>query len=125
MGLIDLAPLLLLSMLAAPPASPHAEAKDGASSRLEIRMPVRIARVGADLRAVVRVANHADNRLLRVTLDSDLFFRSTEIELEGADAIRNHLLTWKDLPLGDYVVEATLLGSAGQRARAAVPLAVK
>ena len=68
------------------------------------------------LRSVIRVTPSADNRVLRVTIDSEDYYRSSEIQLDGASAPMSHFIDWKQMPAGTYELTATLIGSGGTRA---------
>lgn len=67
----------------------------------------------------VHVEPDAGNRALEVTADSGDYYRSSRIQLDGADAPRMISFEMRDLPSGDYEVRGTLLNSAGH-ARSAV-----
>jgi hypothetical protein len=67
------------------------------------------------VQAFVRVPRHPDNRLLRVTLDSGAFYRSSDLPLEGANAPTTHWVRWPSLPPGNYVVLLELVRVDGTR----------
>jgi hypothetical protein len=69
----------------------------------------------ATVQAFVRVARHAENRLLRVTLDSGSFYRSSDLPLQGAEAPTMHWVRWPSLPPGNYVVVLELVRADGTR----------
>jgi hypothetical protein len=69
----------------------------------------------ADLLIYVTVEKNADNRLLRVTAESDEFFRSSEVQLEGEESARILILHFRDMPSGSYDVKADVVGSNGRR----------
>src|SRR5687768_10354804 len=56
------------------------------------------------VQAFVRVARHPAIRLLRVTLDSGSFYRSSDLPLEGDHAPTSHWVRWPSVPPGHYVV---------------------
>jgi hypothetical protein len=62
-------------------------------------------------------APSSDNRLLRVTIDSEDYFRGSEIQLDGAAAPLGHFIDWKQIPPGTYELTATLIGPDGTRAQ--------
>jgi len=78
----------------------------------------RMAFAGSSVRILVRVPADAENRRLRLTIDSGDFTRSSEIDLEGQRAAEAHWFNLPALPAGDYVVEAIVYGSMGPRSRA-------
>ena len=88
-----------------------------AKQGVEVRLSARFALEQEVVRSLIRVAPHRDNRLLRVEIDSPDFFRSSDVQLEGDLAARNHFFSWKSLPPGSYELVVTVLGSQGPRIR--------
>jgi hypothetical protein len=66
----------------------------------------------------------AENRLLEVVAVSRDFYRSSQIEMDGAQAPRLSVFEFRDLPSGDYEFSARLIGAHGQRATASQPARV-
>ena len=58
----------------------------------------------------------AQNRSLEVIADSEAFYRSSMIQLEGARAPKTMMFEFRSLPPGEYQLTATVTGSSGQRA---------
>ena len=67
----------------------------------------------------VHVEPDADNRTLEVVAESGEYYRSSRIQLDGADAPRTISVEMRNLPGGDYDVRSALIDGAG-RERAAV-----
>jgi hypothetical protein len=67
----------------------------------------------------VHLEPDADNRALVVVAESGEFYRSSRIQLDGADAPRTISLEMRNLPGGNYDVRGALINSTG-RERAAV-----
>jgi hypothetical protein len=67
----------------------------------------------------VRVEPDAGNRGLEVVAESSDYYRSSRIQLDGAEAPRTISMEIRNLPGGDYDVRGALIDSAG-RERAAV-----
>ena len=67
----------------------------------------------------VHVEPDADNRTLEVAAESGEYYRSSRIQLDGADAPRTISLEIRNLPGGDYDVRSALINRVG-RERAAV-----
>jgi hypothetical protein len=84
--------------------------------KLEMRLSGSVAMAPAVLRSTVFVEQHPDNRMLRVSIDGENYFGSSDIPLEGADSKRSHFLEWKGLPAGEYQVSTELFGTSGERA---------
>ena len=60
----------------------------------------------------------ADNRELSVVVDSETFYSSSTIALNGAQAARATRVTFRMLPAGVYRVRVTVIGSTGPRGTA-------
>ena len=48
-------------------------------------------------------------------IDGEQFTRSSDTQLEGADAAKHHFFTWQSLPPGTYSIVATVYGPLGVR----------
>lgn len=92
-----------------------AKESEDAPEPIQIRLTARFVMPHEWLRGLVRVQPNSGNRLLRVTIDSPNFFRSSEVQLDGASAAKSHLFVWKSLPPGAYEVTAIVFGSDGRR----------
>ena len=64
----------------------------------------------------VSVEADAENRLLQVVAESPDFYRSSQIQLDGAQAPRLKVIEFRNLPTGVYQVTGTLIGTQGTRA---------
>lgn len=62
----------------------------------------------------VQVEPDADNRALEVVTESGDYYRSSRIQLDGAEAPRTISLEIRNLPSGDYEVRGALINSAGR-----------
>ena len=96
-------------------AASGADRHGRAPAALDVRP--RMAFAGSGVRILVRVRAEAENRRLRVTIESDTFARTSEIDLEGLRAAEAHWFDLPALPAGDYLVEAIVYGSTGERSR--------
>lgn len=85
------------------------------SDELTLRMTPRFVAAPGFLRSLIRVAPNADNRLMRVEIDSDSYYRSSEIQLDGASAPMSHFMDWKQVPAGKYDLIVTVIGPSGPR----------
>ena len=72
---------------------------------------------GSPVHAMVRVAPNSENRMLRMTVDSQNYYRSSEVQLDGDNAAITHYLPMNSLPAGDYAFLAVVYGPHGERAR--------
>jgi hypothetical protein len=100
----------------------HVTAKEPSSrgeakaQRLDVRLSGAVAMAPAVLRSTVFVVQNPDNRMLRVSVDGENYYSSSDIALEGADAPRSHQVQWQGLPAGEYQVSTELFGTSGTRA---------
>jgi len=92
---------------------------------VELRLAPRFAPAPGTVHSTIRVKPHPDNRVLRVVVDSDRYYRSSDIELDGAGAARTHFLVWDALPEGAYTITVTVYGIAGQRGQESAPFEVR
>jgi hypothetical protein len=86
-----------------------------ASQPVRVRVSPQISMAPADVLVYVTVERSADNRMLRVSAESDNFFRSSEVPLEGEGSARISILRFRELPSGEYDVTADVIGPGGQR----------
>ena len=66
----------------------------------------------------VNVESAAENRRLRIVAESDNFYRSSEVDLDGANAPPTSVFEFRNLPTGLYEVTGTLVGINGPRGSA-------
>ncbi len=103
-GLFGAAVLLLLALPA------------GAGDKLSMKVSPSVAFAPANLVVRAFVLQDADNRAIEVIAESEDFYRSSEIQLDGDKAPRTNVFEFRSLPTGTYQVSAVLIGSQGQRA---------
>ena len=82
-----------------------------APDELSVRLPYVVSHGDSLVRATVWVPRDGDNRMLRITLDSESFYRSSDVPLEGERAAQSHTLVWHKLPAGSYDVTIELVGT--------------
>jgi hypothetical protein len=78
--------------------------------------PATVAREPAVLRIRTTIEADADNRALEIIVESEDFYRSASVQLDGATAPRLNVVEFKSLPNGLYEVTSVLIGSRGERA---------
>ena len=78
----------------------------GLAANVPLAMTVApyLAFAPADLRVRVDVARSAQNRSLLVVADSDDFYRSSEVPLDGEAAPQTIVVQFRSLPGGEYSV---------------------
>jgi hypothetical protein len=86
----------------------------GASERLTMKMTPQVAYAPARVSVRTTIEADVDNRALEIVVDSDNFYRSSLIELNGDHAPRTSVIEFRDLPEGQYIVSATLLDQRGK-----------
>jgi hypothetical protein len=89
-----------------------------ASERLTMYVSPAMTVAPAVVRVQAIVARDASNRMLRIIAESDSFYRSSEIQLDGANGPLVSVLDFPSLPTGTYQVTGILMGTNGQRAAA-------
>jgi hypothetical protein len=86
-----------------------------ASERLAIAVSPRQSFAPASLVVRVHIAPNVANRALEVVAESDEYYRSSRIQLDGGDAQATSLLEFRSVPGGDYDVRAILIDSTGHQ----------
>jgi hypothetical protein len=90
-----------------------------ANERLALAVSPRHSFAPASVLVRVHITPDVANRVLEVVAESDDYYRSSRIQLDGDGAPATSLLEFRSLPGGDYDVRANLLDSTGrQRASA-------
>jgi hypothetical protein len=82
-----------------------------AKSVVQIRMRGFVFVAPATVPVTIAVEPAAANRTLIVEADSDNYFRSSAVTLEGEDEKRLHLIEFKSLPAGSYTVRARVMST--------------
>jgi hypothetical protein len=90
-----------------------------ATDRLAIVVSPHQSFAPASLVVRVHVAPDVANRALEVVAESDDYFRSSRVQLDGDGAPATSMLEFRSLPSGNYEVRVILIDSTGrQRASA-------
>jgi hypothetical protein len=98
---------VVLACLAAPTPT------QGAENALSLRVTPLVATAPAAVSITVTVEPHERNRVLVIEDDSDVYYRSSQVQLEGKNAARTHLLLFRGLPPGEHRVRASVHGTNG------------
>ena len=88
---------------------------DATENRLRIDVSPRISTAPAAVRVRAYVTPDAKNRLLQVVADSDSFYRSSLVPLDGVNAALITETVFKNLPGGEYEVSVALVAADGGR----------
>jgi hypothetical protein len=86
----------------------------GAVERLSLRVSPAVALAPATLRVRATVERMHENRSIEIVVESEAFYRSSEVSLDGDRAPRTNLLEYRGLPAGAYQVRAILRGVSGR-----------
>jgi hypothetical protein len=86
----------------------------GAGERITMKVSPSVAFAPANLIIRATILADADNRAVEIVAESEDFYRSSEIQLEGENAPRTNMLEFRSLPPGTYEVRANLRGVNGQ-----------
>jgi hypothetical protein len=78
----------------------------------------------ATVQITVAVEPDAANRSLRIEADGEQMFRASQLSLEGASEKKMHSVEFKNLPAGNYVLRAEVLGESDVGGMAAQELVV-
>ena len=87
-----------------------------ATAPFSMRVSPTLAPAPAFVRVEAMVERDADNRTLTIVARSDDFYRSSEVQIDGASSPRIHVFEFPHLPSGNYEVTGILVGLHGQRA---------
>jgi hypothetical protein len=88
---------------------------DATEGRLRIEVFPRVSPAPAAVRVRAVVTPDASNRALQIVADSETFYRSSFVPLDGANAATITETTLKNLPGGEYEVSVILIGADGRR----------
>lgn len=88
-----------------------------ASGTEQLRIAVSPAQSFApsNLNIRARIVPNAENRAIEVIAESDDFYRSSQISLEGEQAPATIMFEFRAVPGGDYLVHGVLTDGAGHR----------
>jgi hypothetical protein len=88
---------------------------DAKENRLRIEVSPQVSAAPAAVTVRSWVTPDAENRALQVVADSDSFYRSSMVPLDGANAALITETVFKGLPGGDYEVSVALVAANGER----------
>jgi len=86
----------------------------GAGERMFMKVTPAVAFAPANLIVRAVVEADADNRAIAVVAESEDFYRSSEIQLDGDHAPRTSTFEFRSLPPGKYNVRAMLMGRSSE-----------
>jgi hypothetical protein len=91
------------------------EAPAFANQPVAVRVSPHIALEPATLNIDLIVERNSDNRALQLSVESENYYRSSLVQLDGDDAPRVTTMRYSSVPAGSYEVKATILGPGEKR----------
>ena len=85
-----------------------------ANARLSMKVSPAVAFAPATLTMRATVVPDSRNRMLQIIAESDDYYRSSDIQLDGERAPRTTLVSFQSVPGGVYRVSALLTGEGGE-----------
>jgi uncharacterized protein (DUF58 family) len=85
-----------------------------ATESVSLEVSPAISFAPAEVRIRIRVEPNPANRVMTVVADSDSFYRSSTIQIDGDHAPLTTQLQFRGLPRGEYDITATVIGSDGK-----------
>ncbi len=86
----------------------------GAGEKLVIQVSPAMAFAPANLRVRTMIEADVENRSVEVVAESEDFYRSSEVQLDGDRAPRTNVFEFRSLPPGAYDVTVKLLNASGR-----------
>jgi predicted phage tail protein len=86
----------------------------GAGEKLVIQVSPAMAFAPANLRVRTMIEADVENRSVEVVAESEDFYRSSEVQLDGDRAPRTSVFEFRSLPPGAYDVTVKLLNASGR-----------
>ncbi len=83
---------------------------------LQMQVSPAVQRAPAMLTVRVMVESSSENRRLQVVAESESFYRSSEVEIDGANSSPLRVFQFRGLPTGRYEITGLLVGTQGRRA---------
>jgi len=81
---------------------------------LTLRVTPAVAFAPANLLVCATIEANASNRAVEIVAESESFYRSSQMQLDGDSAPRMASFELRSLPAGEYEVRAVLIGAAGE-----------
>jgi len=85
------------------------------AERMSMSVSPSVAFAPADLIVRTTLETSSENRSIEIVAESEDFYRSSEVPLDGERAPRRLQLQFRSLPEGQYMVSAVLKGTGDER----------
>ena len=95
-----------------------AAARLNSDAALKLDVSPSISRAPAAVKVRVTVVPAPGDRALNVVAESDNYYRSSEVQLEGRDSGAINVFEFRDLPTGLYQITGVVMTAQGPRATA-------
>lgn len=95
-----------------------------AANVVEIRLRGTFFVEPATVRITVAIEPAADQRVLRIAADGEEYYRASDLRLDGETGKRLHVVEFKSLPAGAYMLSAEVLSADVLLARTTQELVV-
>lgn len=86
-----------------------------AAPKLTLRVTPAVSAAPSNLTVSAYVEKDSENRTLEIAADSGMFYRSSEIQLEGDQAPMLTQVRLKNLPSGNYEIVVVLRNARGEK----------
>jgi hypothetical protein len=100
-------PIMMLALVSMPNAFVTAK------EPLSIRVSPAVSFAPANMVVRTRIEPDASNRAVEIIAESDQFYRSSLVQLDGERAPRTSIFEFRSLPPGEYELKAALIGADG------------
>jgi hypothetical protein len=87
----------------------------GAGERMTMKVSPAVAFAPANLIVRAMIVADADNRAIEIIAESQDFYRSSMLQLDGDKAARTTNFEFRNLPPGTYEVRGNLVGARGEQ----------
>lgn len=85
------------------------------NEQISMRVTPTLSVEPAVIRVRVAVEPNDDNRTLEIVAESSDYFRSSQIDIDGASAARMNQFEYRGLPAGTYTIRSTVFGRNGRQ----------
>lgn len=85
-----------------------------AGDKMAIYVSPALSYAPSSLTIRLSITPDAENRALFVAAESGEFYRSSQVDLDGARAPKTSIFRYRSLPAGEYQVRSVLIGASGK-----------
>jgi hypothetical protein len=87
----------------------------GAADRIAIRVTPSFGFAPATVQVVATVRSNERSRAIEIVAESESYYRSSTMPLEGEVSFRSNRFEFRGLPGGEYAITAALIDADGTR----------